>query len=61
MSAASERAERLRAKKRKLDQASAPLVDLTNLPSDHEDSCENGLWKEIGGVKLFDADRQLIR
>ena len=57
MSGTSERAEKLRAMKRKLDQASAPLVHLANLPSDHEDSCKNDLWKEIGGVKLFDADR----
>ena len=35
-----------------------PVVDLTSndLPCDHEDE-ENGFWKQVGSVKLFEADR----
>ena len=60
ISAAAERAEKLRAKKRKLDsQTPGPVVDLTSndIPCDHEDTEENGFWKEVGKVKLVEEDR----
>ena len=46
--------------KRKLNsQTPAPVVDLTSddLPCDHEDDEENGFWKQVGEVKLVEADR----
>ena len=60
ISAAAERVEKLRAKKRKLDsQTPGPVVDLTSnyLPCDHEDTKENGFWKEVGKIKLVEEDR----
>ena len=58
--AAAERAEKLHAKKRKLDsQTPGPVVDITSndVPCDHEDTNENGFWKEVGIVKLVEEDR----
>ena len=60
LSAAAERVKKLRAKKRKLNsQTPAPVVDLTSddLSCDHENDDENGFWKQVGEVKLIEADR----
>ena len=64
ISAAAERAEKLRAKRRKLNsQTPAPVVDLTSndIPCDHEDDKVNGFWKQVGEVKLGEADRYVVQ
>ena len=49
-----------KSKRRKLNQASGTLVDLTNLPADNEENTANGLWRSIGGVNLSDEDRYTL-
>ena len=63
MSDAAQGAEKMRARRRKLEQKekTPPLIDITSGEHLSQDThVESRPWKTIGGVKLQEKDRRVI-